>query len=238
MKRLAVSLIVVSALAGCGSGNRGADSSAVDSGGSTTIVSSAPNAGDVGHFTAEVWADNWFSLYVNGDKVGEDSVPITTERSFNSETISFEATYPFTVGLVAKDFVENASGLEYIGTDRQQMGDGGLIVQITDDSGRVVAVSNGSWKAFVTAEAPLNPECEKSSDPTIDCKSRVLAEPDGWASAAFDDTSWSDATTFSADEVGPKDGYNDISWDSSAQFVWGPNLKTDNIVLVRTTVSG
>ncbi len=35
-------------------------------------------------FQAEVWADNWFSLYKNGEKVGEDSVPITTEKSFNS----------------------------------------------------------------------------------------------------------------------------------------------------------
>ena len=38
-------------------------------------------------FQAEVWADNWFSLYANGKKVGEDSVPITTEKSFNSEKI-------------------------------------------------------------------------------------------------------------------------------------------------------
>ena len=27
-------------------------------------------------FQAEVWADNWFALYVNGKKVGEDSIPI------------------------------------------------------------------------------------------------------------------------------------------------------------------
>ena len=33
-------------------------------------------------FQAEIWADNWFALYVNGKKVGEDSVPITTEKSF------------------------------------------------------------------------------------------------------------------------------------------------------------
>ena len=31
-------------------------------------------------FQAEVWADNWFALYVNGKKVGEDSTPITTEK--------------------------------------------------------------------------------------------------------------------------------------------------------------
>ena len=39
-------------------------------------------------FTAQVWADNWFALYVNGELVGEDSVSITTERSFNAETIT------------------------------------------------------------------------------------------------------------------------------------------------------
>ena len=58
-------------------------------------------------FQAEIWADNWFSLYVNGKKVGEDSVSISTEKSFNSEKINFTATYPLTIGLMAKDFVEN-----------------------------------------------------------------------------------------------------------------------------------
>lgn len=72
-------------------------------------------------FTAQVWADNWFALHVNGKKVGQDSVPITTERSFNAETITFTATYPLTIGIMAKDFTENASGLEYIGTNRQHL---------------------------------------------------------------------------------------------------------------------
>ena len=59
-------------------------------------------------FQAEIWVDNWFALYINGKKVGEDSVPITTERSFNSEKIKFTATYPFTVGLMVRDFTENS----------------------------------------------------------------------------------------------------------------------------------
>ena len=52
-------------------------------------------------FRADVWADNWFALYVNGELVGEDSVPITTERSFNAETITFDATYPLTIAIEA-----------------------------------------------------------------------------------------------------------------------------------------
>ena len=34
-----------------------------------------------GQFEIDVWADNWSAIYVDGVKVGEDSVPITTERS-------------------------------------------------------------------------------------------------------------------------------------------------------------
>ena len=55
-------------------------------------------------YTAEVWADNWFSLSVNGEQVAEDSVSITTERSFNAESFSFTAERPFVLGLTAKDF--------------------------------------------------------------------------------------------------------------------------------------
>ena len=57
-------------------------------------------------FRADVWADNWFALYVNGELVGEDSVPITTE------TITFDATYPLTIAIEAKDFKERISQKE------------------------------------------------------------------------------------------------------------------------------
>ncbi|MEJ6815113.1 MAG: hypothetical protein QNK87_12900 [Octadecabacter sp.] len=41
-----------------------------------------------------------------------------------------------------KDFKENDTGLEYIGTRRQQMGYGGVILQIIDTAGDLVAVSS------------------------------------------------------------------------------------------------
>lgn len=73
-------------------------------------------------------------------------MPITTERSFNAETIVFEAAYPLTLAVEAKDFKETDSGIEYIGERNQQMGDGGFILQVIDDStGEVVAVSDDSW---------------------------------------------------------------------------------------------
>lgn len=193
--------------------------------------------GETTTFTAEVWADNWFSLTVNGEAVGEDSVPITTERSFNSETITFEATYPLTLAVVAKDFTETDSGLEYIGTDRQQLGDGGIVAQITDTStGEVVAVTDDTWRTLSIQRAPLNPECVSSSDPDAECDFEAIAEPDGWTDAGYDDSDWEAATVFTAGDVDPKEGYDDIVWDSAAQFVWGADLEVDNTVLLRTTI--
>jgi hypothetical protein len=189
-------------------------------------------------FEAEVWADNWFALYVNGALIGEDSVPITTERSFNSETFTFEASYPLTIAIEAKDFKENDSGLEYIGQQNQQMGDGGLIAQITDTAtGEVVAVTDGTWSALVIHRAPLNPECEKDTDPTTTCQSEISAAPDDWTTAGFDNTGWNAATVWTESDVSPKDGYNQISWDATAELIWGSDLEIDNTILLRSSVT-
>jgi hypothetical protein len=189
-------------------------------------------------FRAEVWVDNWFSMSVNGAQVGEDSVPITTERSFNAETIEFTATYPLTVAFVTKDYKETDSGLEYIGTDRQQMGDGGFIAQITDTvTGDVVLTTNDTWRGLVVQRAPLNQDCVTSSDPNTDCKFEALAEPTGWTDAAFDDSKWPTATVYTAAEVGTKDGYDTIKWAPDAALIWTSDLKVDNTILWRVTLN-
>jgi hypothetical protein len=191
------------------------------------------------HFAADIWADNWFSLYINGKLVGEDSVPITTERSFNADTIEFDATYPLTVAMAAKDFRENNTGLEYIGTDRQQMGDGGVIAQITDTStGEVVAVTGEDWLGLVIHRAPLDTNCERSADSAADCTFESTAEPDGWIDASFNDDTWVTATTYSPDEVGAKDGYAQISWDPVAELIWTSSLTQDNTILWSYTIKG
>lgn len=189
-------------------------------------------------FTAEVWVDNWFSLTVNGVAIGEDSVPITTERSFNSETFTFTATYPLTIALVSKDYKETDSGLEYIGEPNQQMGDGGLIAQITDTStGAVVAVTGTDWKGLVIHRAPLDQSCVTSSDPDTECTFEALDEPAGWTEPGFDDSAWVAATTYTAEQVGAKDGYLEIDWDPAAALIWTSDLKVDNTILWRTTVT-
>ena len=80
--------------------------------------------------SADVWADNWFEMRISGTQVAEDSVPIPTERSFNAESSTFEAERPFVIGLIAKDLKENDTGLLYIGSRRQQVGDGGVILLV------------------------------------------------------------------------------------------------------------
>ncbi len=185
----------------------------------------------------EAWADNWFAMYVDGELVVEDSVSITTERSFNAERVSFAAERPFVAAFVLKDFKENDSGLEYIGTERQQMGDGGFIAQIIDQAtGAPLLVSNGEWKCLVIHEAPLDKSCESSSQPDVDCEFRSESEPEGWQTAEFDDSAWSPATVHSASSVDPKDGYDAVTWDASAQLIWGADLEADNTILCRVLV--
>ena len=170
--------------------------------------------------------------------VGEDSTPITTERSFNAETITFAATYPLTIAIEAKDFKETDSGLEYIGERNQQMGDGGIIAQITDlGTGKIVAVTNSGWQVLVIHRAPLNPECEKASNPDTACRFEKSEAPSGWAGAGFDASQWATATEWTEAAVRPKDGYNTIQWDDSAQLIWGSDLEVDNTILLRLNVT-
>ncbi|MBG7605051.1 MAG: hypothetical protein IZT58_10500 [Actinobacteria bacterium] len=165
-------------------------------------------------------------------------MPITTERSFNAETFTFEASTPFTIAIETKDFKETDSGLEYIGQQNQQMGDGGIIAQVTNlSTGQIVAGTNSDWSILVVHQAPLNTDCEDDPDPDSTCEFLILETPANWTSADFDDSSWQNATEWSAADVSPKDGYDEIRWDSSAQLVWGADLEVDNTVLLRSTIS-
>jgi len=202
---------------------------------SATPLTSAPRS-----FKLEAWADNWFAAYSGSALIVEDSVSITTERSFNAETATFTASYPLSINIIMKDYKENDTGLEYIGERKQQMGDGGFIAQITDTlSQKVVAVSNADWKCQTLHEAPLNTRCERESNPVAGitpCTFNRIAEPGNWKSNAYDDSAWLNATEHSVADVSPKDGYDEINWDSSAQLIWGADLETHNTLICRITI--
>jgi len=208
----------------------------------TELQNPASESADSIKVKAEVWADNWSAFYLGDQLVMEDSVSITTERSFNAEVFTFEASYPMSFNFIAKDFKENDTGLEYIGSNKQQMGDGGLIAQFTNETtGELIAVTDSAWACIVIHEAPLDKSCEKESNPVagqMPCGFTALHEPANWKDAAFDDSSWSKAAVYTEAQVSPKDGYDEISWDSSAKLIWGPDLETNNTLLCRLTVTG
>jgi hypothetical protein len=191
--------------------------------------------------TADVWVDNWFTISANGEVVLEDSVPITTERSFNKETEPFTVELPAVIAIEAKDFKENDTGLEYIGTDRQQMGDGGMIAQFKDAvSGETRAVTDADMKCLVVQFAPVEPSCADEANPIAGegaCEFVATDIPADWTAPDFDDSDWPAAIVHSAADVGPKDGYDEVTWDDTAELVWGESLKQDNTLLCRLTIS-
>lgn len=198
----------------------------------------ASNIGGSVRFQGQAWADNWFSMYLGDRLVKEDSVPITTERSFNAETFSFDAAYPLVLAFIIKDYKQNDTGLEYIGLPNQQMGDGGFIFQLTDlQRETVVHTSSAAWRCKAIHKAPLNKTCEKDAKPELTCLSQIEPEPGGWKDPAFDDSAWNTAAEYSTAAVGPKDGFFQIAWDSAARLIWTSDLQMDNTLLCRSTVA-
>lgn len=206
-----------------------------------TCQAAAPAAGATVNFQLDGWADNWFAAYLGDKLIVEDSEPVMQEMSFNAESARFTGQYPLQLNFILKDYKENNTGLEYIGSRRQQMGDGGFVMQVTDlSTGKVVAVSDENCACKVIQTAPLERACMRQTNPVAGvapCAFTELPEPAGWKSAAFDDSGWKDTTIWSAREVSPKDGYYRIRWDSRAKFIWGPDINTSNTILCRLTVN-
>lgn len=196
---------------------------------------------DLPSFKLEAWSDNWFAAYLGSELIVEDSVSINTERSFNAETATFTGSYPLQLNFILKDYKENDTGLEYIGEGNQQMGDGGFIAQITDTtSDTVIAVSNSDWKCEVLHQAPLDKSCASEANPIAGvgaCDFYSIEEPTNWKTSTFNDAAWEQATEHSEADVGPKDGYDEITWHANAQLIWGTDLETDNTLICRVIIT-
>ena len=222
----AMGLILSAALAGCGAPDE-VNVSEVDSRGFVSI-------------RADVWVDNWFALYLEDRLLIEDSVPMTVERSFNAETFTFRADLPMQLNFVLRDFRENDTGLEYIGSPHQQIGDGGFIAQFIDTSSdELLASTNSGWRCLVLHEAPTDPTCAAQSNPVAGiapCQLIRNDAPDGWQQLSFDDSAWKPAREHSARQVRPKGGYDFIDWREEARLIWSDNLETHNTLLCRLTV--
>ncbi len=118
------------------------------------------------------------------------------------------------------------------------MGDAGFIMQLHDTTtDTVVAVSSAAWKCAVIHRAPLNKDCEKSADPASDCMSEISDEPAGWMAADYDVSAWETAHEYTAEQVGTKDGDDEIAWDAAARLIWTSDLETDNTILCKVVVA-
>lgn len=210
------------------------------------------NSGEI--YTAYVFADNYFELYINGIPVGKDAVPYT---EFNSSIIRFKALKPFTIAIKCVDWEESLGlGMETQGSSTTHVGDGGFVAVIKNAAGTVVAITNNTWKAQTYYTAPVvdlaclsetggyrNSTACATTTATSSSYGVHWAVPANWFSPAYDDSGWPAATTFTNATVGVanKPSYTNFAdiFDNAANdasFIWSTNLLLDNVVLLRKQV--
>lgn len=205
-------------------------------------------------FTAYIFGDNYFEMYVNGVAVGKDPVPYT---DFNSCIVQFKAKKTFTVAVKCVDWEENLGlGTEAQGSAAYHIGDGGFVAAIKNAAGTIVGVTDNSWKAQTYYIAPISDlacltesgNARLSSSCTTvagasDSYGIHWALPTDWFKSTYDDTNWPVASTFSNSMVGV-DGkssytkFTDVFDNTSkdASFIWSSNLLLDNLVLLRKKI--
>ena len=166
---------------------------------------------------ANVYADNSFVLYVNGELVAVDSIAFIPH---NVISVDLLPAYPMTIAVMAKDNADPRTGMEYANTN---VGDAGFILKFADGT-----VTNGSWKARAFSRGPIG------GDTTAP---RVENEPipADWFAVDFDDSGWGRAREFSEEDVGPKQPFYDADF-AGARFIWTDDLKLDNTVIFRHRV--
>lgn len=207
--------------------------------------------------TAFIFADNYFEMYINGIPVGKDDVPYT---EFNSNIIRFRVNRPFTIAMLLVDWEEHLGvGCENNNGFQYHMGDGGMIAVFKDSSNNIIATTGSDWKAQTFYTAPIiDLACPTENDSlrlTTTCSAQDSnngsayyglhwSRPSNWMDAAFNDSIFPNATTYTNATVGVNNkpaytNFTNIFDDPTqdAQFIWSTNLILDNEVIVRHTVS-
>jgi hypothetical protein len=165
---------------------------------------------------ANIYADNWFVLYVNGRLTAVDSIDFIPH---NVISVDLLPEYPMTIAVLAKDNADPKTGLEY----GDHIGDGGFILKFSDGT-----VTNASWRAKSFFRGPLggdvkNPQVEHTPIPA------------NWFAIDFDDSTWARAVEYTEERVNPKEPFYKADF-AGARFIWTPDLDLDNTVIFRTRI--
>lgn len=166
---------------------------------------------------ANIYADNWFKLYINGNLVAVDSISFIPH---NVISVDILPQYPMTIAVLARDNADPETGMEYNNTN---IGDGGFILKFGDGT-----VTSAKWKAKSFFHGPINRD-------TANPKIRKDVLPSGWWTSTFDDSDWSFATEHSEQSVDPKESYYKNDFEG-AKWIWTDDLALDNTVIFRFTV--
>ncbi len=163
---------------------------------------------------ANVYADNWFVLYINGELVGVDSIKFIPH---NVISVDILPSYPMTIAVMAKDNADPKSGMEYANTN---IGDGGFILKFGDGT-----VTNANWKTKKFSWGPINGD---TKNPRVE----NLPIPENWFAVDFDDRAWGKAKEFTEQQVGPKQPFFESDFQG-AKFIWSDDIALDNTVIFR-----
>ena len=165
---------------------------------------------------ANIYADNWFVLYLNGKLTAVDSIDFLPH---NVVSVDVLPEYPLTIAVLAKDNADPKTGLEY----GDHIGDGGFILKFADGT-----VTDATWKAKCFFKGPLDRDIR---DPKVE----HLPLPDRWWAVDFDDSQWVRATEYAEERVNPKAPYFEADF-KGAKFIWTADLDLDNTVIFRARI--
>ncbi len=165
-----------------------------------------------------VYADNWFMLYINGKLRVVDPVDYMPH---NVVSVDILPEYPMTIAIMGRDNADPKTGLEY----GDHIGDAGLILKFADGT-----VTNAKWKAKSFFKGPLNGDVKNP-------KVEHTPLPADWFAVDFDDSRWAYATEYAEQRVNPKESFLKARESfAGAKFIWTEDLDLDNTVIFRTRV--
>lgn len=166
----------------------------------------------------DVYADNWFILYINGKLRVVDPIDYMPH---NVVSVDILPEYPMTIAIMGRDNADPKTGLEY----GDHIGDAGLILKFADGT-----VTDAKWKAKSYFRGPLNGDVKNP-------KVEHTPIPANWFAVDFDDSKWTNATVYTEERVNPKESFTKARESfAGAKFIWSDSLDLDNTVIFRTRI--